>query len=297
MSVDSLRQVTRLIEDSQQGHVLDQLADQLQGFLHTGVEQGGPAARRLKNWLHGVWLGHPLHPALTDVPIGAWTVGFLLDVVGAKQPADAAMTIGALAAVPTALAGAADWSDMDPGPARRVGLVHAALNTLGLSCVIASLFARRTDNRGLGVALSSLGLSIASFSAWLGGSLVYAQGIGVTRNAFQPGLDEFQPLSISADSLEPGKLTLAEVTVEGARLPLVVYKTGSSIYALSNVCSHWGGPLAEGKLVDGDCVECPWHASQFRLADGSVRQGPATIPQPAFEARVRDGVIEVRRIH
>jgi nitrite reductase/ring-hydroxylating ferredoxin subunit/uncharacterized membrane protein len=295
MSVESsLREVTRLIEQSEQGAVLDQLAEQLQGIMRTAVEQGGPAARRLKNWLHGTWLGHPLHPALTDVPIGAWTVAFLLDVVGAEEQADAAMTIGALAAVPTALAGAADWSDMDP-PARRVGLVHALLNTFGLTCIIASLFARRNDNRALGVGLSTAGLSVASFSAWLGGSLVYREGIGVSHNAFEPGVDEFQPV-IGEDSLQPSKLTYAELNTEGGRVPLVLYKSGASIYALSNVCSHLGGPLAEGKVVDGNCVECPWHASQFRLSDGTVRQGPATVPQPLFETRVRGGQIEVRRV-
>jgi nitrite reductase/ring-hydroxylating ferredoxin subunit/uncharacterized membrane protein len=295
MSVESLREVTRLIEeDSLPGQMLDQVADQLQGILRTAVEQGGPAARRLKNWLHGVWLGHPLHPPLTDVPLGAWTVGLLLDVVGAEEHADAAMTIGTLAAVPTALAGAADWSDTD-SPARRVGLVHALLNTLGLSCVIASLFARRNDNRPLGVALSTLGLSFASFAAYLGGSLVYRHGVGVSHNAFEPGLDQFQPVT-RADNVPSGRLTLAELNVEGMRLPLVLYKKGSAIYALSNTCSHMGGPLAEGKLVEGDGVECPWHASQFSLLDGSVRQGPATVPQPVFETRVRDGTVEVRRV-
>ena len=293
MSVESLRDVTRFIEGGDQAHVLDTWSDQLQGVLRTGVEQGGPAARRLKNWLNGVWLGHPLHPALTDVPIGAWTVGLVLDVVGARHSADAAMTIGVLASVPAALAGAADWSDTEGGP-RRLGLVHAALNVLGLTCVIGSLFARRTDNRALGVGLSTAGLSLASFSAWLGGKLVYDQGTGVTRNAFDPPVEEFKVVA-SADSVEPGKLTAAELNVEGTRLPLVLLKKGRSVLALSGVCSHWGGPLAEGKLVDDDCVECPWHASQFSMIDGSVRQGPASVPQPVYEARVRNGSVEVRR--
>ena len=293
MSVESLRDVTRFIEGGDQAHVLDTWSDQLQGVLRTGVEQGGPAARRLKNWLNGVWLGHPLHPALTDVPIGAWTVGFVLDVVGARHSADAAMTIGVLASAPAALAGTADWSDTEGGP-RRLGLVHAALNVLGLTCVIGSLFARRTDNRALGVGLSTAGLSLASFSAWLGGKLVYDQGTGVTRNAFDPPVEEFKVVA-SADSVEPGKLTAAELNVEGTRLPLVLLKKGRSVLALSGVCSHWGGPLAEGKLVDGDCVECPWHASQFSMIDGSVRQGPASVPQPVYEVRVRNGNVEVRR--
>ena len=78
-------------------------------------------------------------------------------------------------------------------------------------------------------------------------------------------------------------------------MPLVLLKKGRSVLALSAVCTHWGAPLAEGKLVNGDCVECPWHASQFSMTDGSVQQGPATAPQPVFEARIHEGNIEVRR--
>ena len=78
-------------------------------------------------------------------------------------------------------------------------------------------------------------------------------------------------------------------------LPIVLLKRGEQILALSGTCSHWGGPLAEGELVDGVCVECPWHGSQFDLRDGSVRRGPATAPAPVFETRLREGRVEVRR--
>jgi nitrite reductase/ring-hydroxylating ferredoxin subunit/uncharacterized membrane protein len=296
MSVEaSLRDVTRLMETGDQAQMLDTWSEQLQGGLRTAVEQGGPAARRLKNWLNGVWLGHPLHPALTDVPIGAWMTGFLLDLVGAHQQADAATTIGVLAAVPTALAGAADWSDTE-GTSRRMGLVHATLNTLGLGLMVGSLFARRNDNRALGFGLSTAALTLASFSAWLGGKLVYDKGTGITRNAFAPSVDEFQVVASDA-SLEPGKLTGVELDVNGTKVPLVLVKQGRSVLAIGGVCSHWGELLAGGKLVDGDCVECPWHASRFSLVDGSVRQGPASIPQPVYEARIRNGNVEVRRAH
>src|SRR5919199_497189 len=128
MSIANLRDVTHVVDDmsAEQAQTLDHWSDQLQAWLRTGVEQGGPAARRLKNWLNGTWLGHPLHPALTDVPIGAWWAGALCDVVGASREADAAMTIGTLVAVPTALAGVAAWSDTEAA-SRRVGLIHAAL--------------------------------------------------------------------------------------------------------------------------------------------------------------------------
>ncbi|MBV9543040.1 MAG: Rieske 2Fe-2S domain-containing protein, partial [Chloroflexi bacterium] len=245
-----------------------------------------------KNWLNGVWLGHPLHPALTDVPIGAWWAGAALDLVGARSAADAAITVGVLTAVPTALAGAADWSDTE-AEQRRTGLVHALLNSVGLTCMIGSLFARRGDQRGVGVVLSMLGLTVTSFSAWLGGELVYKQGTNVSRNAFEPHLDEFKPV-MRMDELQADKLVGAEVEIEGTKLPIVLLKTGQNVLALSGVCSHWGGPLAEGKIVDHQCVECPWHGSTFDMADGSVRQGPATVPAPVFETRVQGGNVEVR---
>jgi nitrite reductase/ring-hydroxylating ferredoxin subunit/uncharacterized membrane protein len=292
---DVLREVTRVIDNlsPEQTETLDRWSDQLQGLLRNLVEQGGPAARRVKNWLNGVWLGHALHPALTDVPLGAWTTGAVLDLVGARGPADAAFTVGVLGAVPTALAGAADWGDSEGEP-RRLGLIHGLLNSAGLVCIIASLFARRADRRLFGIGLSTLGLSLSSISAWIGGELVYARGVAVSRVAFEPTIDEFQVVA-SADSLVPDKLIAAEVDVQGTKVPLVLLKKGRSVLAIGATCTHWGDSLANGKLVDGDCVECPWHASQFSLVDGRVRQGPATAPAHVFEARINKGNVEVRR--
>jgi nitrite reductase/ring-hydroxylating ferredoxin subunit len=76
---------------------------------------------------------------------------------------------------------------------------------------------------------------------------------------------------------------------------LVLLKRGLEIRALSGVCSHSGGPLPEGKLLDNDCVECPWHRSQFSMDDGSVHHGPATVAQPVYDVRIREGKVEVRR--
>jgi nitrite reductase/ring-hydroxylating ferredoxin subunit/uncharacterized membrane protein len=295
MSVDGLRDVTRVMDNlsPEQAQTLDEWSEQIQGIVRTAVDQGGPPARRVKNWLNGVWLGHALHPALTDLAIGAWSTGFVLDVVGARRSADTAVTVGLLAAVPTALSGAADWSDSE-GAQRRTGLVHAVLNSVGLACLVSSLFARRAEMRGLGFALSTFGLGLSSVSAWLGGELVFRQGANVNRNAWLPEVDDFRPV-LSADAVQPGKLVGAELSIDGQTVPLVLFKKGRSIMVLSGACSHWGGPLAEGKLVDDECVECPWHGSRFSLHDGSVVQGPATAPQPVFDARVRNGQVEVCR--
>jgi nitrite reductase/ring-hydroxylating ferredoxin subunit/uncharacterized membrane protein len=274
--------------------MLDQWARQVQGWLNNAVTQGGPAGQRVKNWLNGVWLGHALHPALTDAVVGAWSTGAILDLVGATREADAAMTVGVLAAAPTALAGAADWVDAADQP-RRIGLVHAALNVAGLGLMIGSLFARRANQRGLGIGLSTLALTLATFSAWLGGELVYRFGTAVTRLAFEPPVEDFVSVA-RADALQEGKLVAAEATVDGTKVPLALLKSGLNVLAISGTCPHWGGPLAEGKLLENNTiVQCPWHASQFRLDDGSVCQGPAAIAVNVFETRIRDGNVEVRR--
>ncbi|MBV8717960.1 MAG: nitrite reductase (NAD(P)H) small subunit [Chloroflexi bacterium] len=281
----------------EQTQMLDHWADQLQELLNTAVSQGGPAARRVKNWLNGVWLGHPLHPALTDAAIGAWSTGAVLDLVGASREADAAMTVGVLAAVPTALAGAADWTDTSEEQ-RRIGLIHALLNSAALVLMLGSLFARRGNQRGLGIGLSTLGLSLTSISAWLGGELVYRFGTAVSRIAFEPRVDEFVAVT-PVTALVEGKLTQVEATVDGQKVPVVLLKRGNLISAISATCPHWGGPLAEGKVVEcadgATAVECPWHASQFTLEDGKVCQGPAATPVTSYEVRLRAGQVEVRR--
>jgi nitrite reductase/ring-hydroxylating ferredoxin subunit len=160
--------------------------------------------------------------------------------------------------------------------------------------MLGSLFARRGDRRALGIGLSTCGLFLSSISAWLGGHLVYGLGTNVNRAAFQPSVDEFKVVA-KTDELEAGKLFGAEVEVDGTKVPVVLLKKDRLIMAIGGTCTHWGGPLADGKLVDGDCVECPWHGSRFNMLNGSVQQGPATVAAHVFEVRISKGNVEVRR--
>jgi nitrite reductase/ring-hydroxylating ferredoxin subunit len=271
---------------------LDPLGERIQGWLSAALEQGGPSARKVKDFLNGTWLGHSLHPALSDAPVGAWLTGAVLDLVGAEDGADAALTLGVIAAVPTAAAGVADWHDQ-AGKARRTGLVHAMLNSAGLTCFIASLIARRKNDRALGVGLSTAGLALAIGGAYLGGELVFTQGTSVDRNAWDPESEGWQ-VAASAPDLVEGQLTKGEIEAEGKKLPLVLLKKGHRVLALGGVCSHMGGPLPEGELVDGESVKCPWHGSTFDMQDGRIVHGPSAYPQPAYEARQRNGNVEVR---
>jgi nitrite reductase/ring-hydroxylating ferredoxin subunit/uncharacterized membrane protein len=259
--------------------------------LQKAVRVAVPQESNLKDLLSGTWLGHPLHPPLTDVVIGAWTSALLLDLVGGKdaqKAADRLIATGILAAVPTASAGLSDWAELRGG-SRRVGIVHALGNTTALLLHTVSWFARRRDDRSRGVALSALGYGVATFSAWLGGHLSFAKGVGVNQTAFEEAPSEWAP-ALDEATIEEG--TPIAARTDGVAVVLV--RKGEQLYALADRCSHRGCSLHEGKLNPDDTLTCPCHGSTFRL-DGSIVKGPATSPQPAFDARRNEGKIEVRR--
>ncbi len=248
--------------------------------------------RPLKDLLSGTPLGHALHPVLSDVPIGTWTSALLLDVVGGEDSEDAAdllVLTGLLAAGPTALSGWSDWADSTAGnkPVSRVGLVHALSNATAISLFGASLVARRGGSRGLGKLLGLAGAGALSLGGYLGGHLSYVKGVGVDHTAFEDRAEDWADAA-GLDELREGEPHVA--TVEGAEVLLV--RQGERVYAIANTCTHRGGPLNDGELVDG-CVECPLHGSRFRLDDGGVVQGPATAPQPAYDVREENGRIQV----
>ena len=248
---------------------------------------------RLRDAFDGRWLGAPLHPVLTDVPIGAWTVAVLLDRVapdrrGGLHPADGALAIGVAAAVPAALTGMSDWGYLR-GEARRVGSLHAALNSAGLLLNVASLACRLTGRRSSGRALSLVAYGLASVAAHAGGELSFGMGVRVNRTAWPAGDDEW------SDGLEEGELDATGVKrVDAGGVPVLVARSvDGEICAIHAACSHLGGPLDEGGR-DGNVITCPWHGSQFDLCTGEVLAAPAVYSQPRYEVRVREGRIELR---
>jgi uncharacterized membrane protein len=153
--------------------------------IRVRVERALDSMPRVADVLHGRWLGHPLHAALTDVPVGAWTTGLVLDGCEAfgrtrrfRAAADTAHTVGLGVALLAALAGLADWSKTR-GDARRVGAVHALANTVVAALFATSIVARKRGQRQLGIGASTLGYGVMLFSTWLGGMLTYRFGVGV----------------------------------------------------------------------------------------------------------------------
>jgi nitrite reductase/ring-hydroxylating ferredoxin subunit len=259
----------------------------------------GPAQRaarllrpgRVRDALHGVWLGHPLHPVLAQAPAGTWLSASLLDAWPGSSPGTAAASrrlvlAGLAAALPAALAGSADWSELHEQQ-MRVGVVHALANTAAVVLYAASLAAPDRAARGLRLA----GLTAVAAGGLLGGHLAFRQSAGANQAEPVPHLTEpgWHDLMTAAELAglaagQPARRTLGDV-------PVVVIRDEQGVYVLADRCSHLSGPLSEGDYRDG-CLTCPWHGSTFRVSDGTVARGPATAPQPTFRTRITDGTLQ-----
>ncbi len=268
--------------------------------LQTAVDKalyggGRPTAQKVRNFLNGTWIGEPLHVILTDIPIGAWTAALAFDgleLITARREfamvADASLAFGLVGATAAAAAGIVDWSDIDP-PARRVGMIHGILNLTGAALFATSLVLRKKKFRRQGLVLSALGYAIMTAAAHLGGKMVYEYRVGVDRTSGQILPEEFAAVMPETE-LEDSKPTRAEY--QGT--PILLVRKGERMFALADTCSHFSGPLSEGRLI-GDTIVCPYHDSRFALSDGRVINGPAVHPQPCLEARIKDGQIQVRK--
>lgn len=245
--------------------------------------------------LHGGrWVGHPLHPALSDLPIGLWTGVVVLDAADRRprprRGIDAAGMLsaaGILAAGATALTGLTDWTVSDDQD-RRVGLFHGLLNTAALGLQAASLGTRMAGRRNAARALGAASLTVTAAAGYLGGHLVFTKGVMVSRVAWATGPRRWARALPEADLPDDSPTAVA---VDGRQV--LLYRQGGRLCALDNICSHAGGLLSRGTVADLT-VTCPLHGSRFSLADGRVGRGPASQPQPVLYTRIRNGWIEVR---
>ena len=281
---------------------LDPIAEAVQKAVGGFYGVLGAPGRTLKNALHGTnVLGHPLHPALTDVPIGAWTVGVLADwifVLTGRLPAaagDVALGVGVAAALLSAASGLTDYHETN-GHERRTAIVHGLtmLSVVVIECVSLALRVwGPADMHLAAVVLASAGYVLAVAGAYVGGHLTYGIGTTVNHNAFSDGPADFVHVG-SREDFPEGVMK----RVDAGGLPVVILRRNGLLRAMGAVCSHAGGPLDEGKLLEGgEVVECPWHYSRFRFDDARVVCGPATFDQPPMIVRERGGIVEVKLAH
>lgn len=276
---------------------LDPAAGAVSRLVKKALPQGS-----VTDALHGVPLGHPVHPLLVIVPLGAWVSAAVLDLLpGNNRAAKTLVGLGVLSAVPTALTGVTDFSQLDTQQ-QRTGVVHQASNAVATGLYAASWLARNRGDHGNGKLLAFAGLAVSGIGGFLGGHLSYRQGAGVNRNEDLP---EEVPSGWHAlgqlEDFPAGRPRRAQL---GSTPVLVLRREATDgsgtnddgVSVLADTCSHLGGPLHEGHLQDQGgqlCVVCPWHGSAFSVDSGEVMRGPATAPQPVFRTRVRNGVLEV----
>ncbi|TMR39093.1 Rieske (2Fe-2S) protein [Nonomuraea zeae] len=249
----------------------------------------------LRDLLHGVPTGKPLHPPLATVSLGCWLSTAVLDLADADPRASRLLLATGIAnALPTAASGLTDWSSLHREQ-QRVGFVHMLSNVAALGLFSASLAARLRGSERAGRMLSYAGLGVGGLGAYLGGHLAYRQAAGANH---APQVTHLVPLGwhdlCPLKDLPDGRPVARRL----GYIQLFVLRQGDAVTVLADRCPHLAGPLHQGRLVmeDGEaCVVCPWHSSTFRLTDGTVKHGPATAPAPLFETRIRrDGTIQVR---
>ena len=299
-SEEELKTASSDAETPPEQSLTDHMSDVIQQGIKAVIGSNRKPPRRFKTLLHGTWLGHPLHPAITDVPIAAWLLAGLFDVLWLVSPSQNAwaargaewlVIVGIAGAVAAAITGMADWSDTY-GAERTVGLYHGALNTLALVLFIISAALRIPADTAMSVPAAVLGfvaIIVMLVAAYLGGDMVFGKGTGVNHTAWEAAPEDYESV-LPVDQLS--ERTLRRVTV--ADVPVIVLKANETYYAIAATCTHAGGPLDEGEL-QGEVVQCPWHGSRFRMRDGKPITGPATFAQPRYDVRVRDGMIQLRR--
>jgi nitrite reductase/ring-hydroxylating ferredoxin subunit/uncharacterized membrane protein len=236
--------------------------------------------------LSGTALGHPMHPLLVSAPIGCFTAAMIADLVGQRSAARTLTGAGVLAALPTAATGLSDWVDTADAE-RRVGFFHLSANVAAVGLYALSWAARRRGRELQGQLFGAAGAGVMTVAGWLGGHLAYAMGVGMDTTVFEGGPTEW------TDIARPGDAPSHRAVAGGIALAVFEDDAGNP-KVLADRCTHRGGPLSDGDVVDG-CASCPWHGSRFDIADGHVVRGPATYPQPVYEVRISGEGVQVRR--
>lgn len=250
---------------------------------------------------------HPVHPMLVAFPIALWVMAFIFNIIGVLRDSRGlwsagfdCVVAGCVTAVLAAVPGAIDWLTVVPprSSAKSRGLLHGSLNVLALLLFIYAA-ARQgepsVEPDHVVLLVMALGVVTLGISGWLGGTLVYRNQIGVDHRYAGAGrfktrsLDSYSKPACNQSELGDGQMLL--VSVAGERV--VVGRCSEGFFAFSDHCSHKGGPLSDGALVDCT-VQCPWHGSQFDIRTGRVVSGPAEEKIDTYKLEVRNGEVYIQ---
>jgi nitrite reductase/ring-hydroxylating ferredoxin subunit/uncharacterized membrane protein len=266
----------------------------------------------LKAILQGKPFGHPLHPALVHFPIAFFVISLVIDIASyvwrdstnLMQVSFYAMAVGFSMGLLAALAGLADRSDIRlDHPARKTANTHMTLNLIAMSLYVLNLILRvgqleLSAPSLVGMLLSGVGVGIILVSGYLGGTMVYDDGVGVGRHRREARLPR-KTIDVSMFERQDGWVAVcnADDVRDGETLRvdwdgtiIAIARQGDKVYAFQEFCTHRYGPLSEGKLYDHQ-VECPWHRSCFDIRTGKVVEGPAKVDLKTYSATIRAGKI------
>lgn len=275
----------------------------------------------LKDFLEGKPLRHPVHPMLVHFPIGLFILSFILDLASLAFPSvpnlvrDSfyAMLVGVITALIAAVPGFVDYTDIrSDHPAKRTATAHMILNLMavalyGINLGLRSSMLADSKITLLPLVFSLAGVALLSASGYLGGRLVYDEGIAVGRHkrhtptpqetlhfsaADFASSETFDAVSIpisEAERLQDGETLRVEIDGQ----VMAIARIDNRFYGFQEFCTHRFGPLSEGGFV-GLNVRCPWHNSCFDVRTGKVTQGPAKVDLKTFPVEERDGKIYVR---
>lgn len=279
----------------------------LDGFANFfGAIVGGfykiPGTRPIKTLLHGTWpLHHPLHPAVTDLTVGGYTLGVALDIVYLAtrdatllRAADFVIIVAFITSLVSIVSGLTDWNETF-AEERRTGMLHGLLMLLASLGFVLSIWLRLGGGqRDLAIGFAIVSLVVLLVSSYFGGEMVFGYGTEVNRQAWTEVEDKWEAIDVTAASLADRKPVVAKTK---GGVDVFVTKLDEVIYAMGNTCTHAGGPLNEGTWVGAErCeIQCPWHASRFCVKDAEVHGGPATFGELRFDVRTNSsGKLGVR---
>ena len=272
----------------------------------------------LKDLLEGKPLRHPIHPMLVHFPIGFLVLSFLLDLVSLAFPGVPslvrcsfyAMLLGIITALLAAVPGLVDYSDIRRDhPGKATATRHMILNLMVVAVYGINLWIRSSALSDLKVTLlplvlSIIGIGLLSASGYLGGRLVYDEGIAVGRHKRRTPTPQ-DTLHLSTEhAASDGEATFVSVPdaehlrngetlrVEIDKQVMTIARIDNQLYAFQEFCTHRFGPLSEGSF-QGFNVQCPWHNSCFDVRTGEVTNSPAKVNLKTYKVETRDGKVGV----